>query len=1451
MRRRLSLVVVLTLSVVSLFRVPATVAIEEPDRLWTVGASAFDDKLYSTAAQALEKFVAGYPDDPRAAEAWLMLGKARLTQEQLAPALEAFRRALKFDKRPGRPQEAKFWEAETLFRLKRYAEARAAYDAVVGEDALSPFAPDAVYGRAWSELELRQLEPAVKSFREAIETWPDNALVPQATFALARTLVDLKRYAEAVPLLAAFVSKYPTHKQAADAQYLLGWTRLATGKTAEGIADLRAFVAAHPSHELAEIARRQITDAVKQSDDRSEKETEYRLLMEGKATLEGLSGAAELAGQLGWAKEQEVAWERLRREFPTHPAALRAALELARAAHGRREYAEAIELGRPAAASVDLKVDALMLTGDAQLKLKRWADALGTFEAVAAVPGLDRGVRTRALAGSAMAREEQQQWADALRLYEEIATAGGDDALKQWAREQVLALGRTRLAQGDLTLALDAFRRAKKLSPPPGRSQEATYWEAETLVRLKRPHEARAAYEAVVRADPSSPLAPDAVYGLAWLEVEQRRLEPAIRGFRQFLEKWPEHALAGDAMFALAQTLVDVKRSDDALPLLATFMSKYPNHERAGDARYLLGWADLATGRTAEGISELRDFVVSYPTHPLLPSARRKITEAVQRLGDKGELATEYQTLMSDPAPTPEALWDAGAIAAQLGQPKDQEAAWARLRQDFPDHALSQRAALTLAQAAYRREAYSDAVELAQVAAKSDDLGAEARLLIGEAQLKLKDAAAALAAFDAVKAAPGVDRDLRFRALAGSAVAQEEQRQWAEALRLYDEVAADSPDGALKQWARDALLALGKTRLAQGDLETALEAFRRARKLVPPAGRSQEARFWEAETLFRLKRYAEARTAYEGVTRGDPGSPLAPDAVDGLAWLELEQKRLEPAIRAFRQFLEKWPAHALAPDATFALARTLVDLKRYAEAAPLLATFTAKYPSHEHAADAQYLLGWARLASGKAAEGIKDLRAFVASYPTHELVPAARRKITEAVQQLGDKRELATEYQTLMSDPAPTPEALWDAGVIAAELGQPKDQEGAWKRLRKEFPEHALSQRAALALAHAAYKQEDYAQAIELARAAMQNEELRAEAYLLIGEAQLKAKQQGAALQSFQSVAAIAGVDPGLRFRALAGSAVAQEEQQQWAEAQKLYEEVAADSPDQALRQWARERVAAVKAEQKRLAQRAALVQATALLKAKKYGEAVAQARAVTETEDAVMRADALLVIGEAELKQKHQAVAVEAYEAAAAVPGVDAEIRFRALAGSGLAREEQQQWADALARYEAVANDSPDETLRRWARERVTAVGAQLKRLAQRALEQASAAFKRKRYEEALAQARAVTESADGGIRAEGLLLVGQAQLQLKRYPAALEAFAAAAAVPGTGAAVQYRALLGTAAVYEGQEQWADALKQYEEIEAGSFEAAQKRAARERAARVKARQAAPRKPADKAATKS
>jgi TolA-binding protein len=375
-------IALLLLSLVS----PAA-AIEEADRLWLVGERAFADGLYAASRHALERFVTDYQKDRRAPEAVLLLGKARLQTGDLEAALEAFKRAETMTPAPGRPQEARFWEAEALFRLKRFADARSAYDDVLRADAAGPVAPEALYGRSWSDVELKRPEAAVAGFRELLSAFPDHALAPSATLQAARTLADQKKTSEATALLTDFKKKFPNSPLVPDAMFWSGYLKTTGSDPRSGVADLRAFLSAYPNHAQAAAARK----AIEQADTQLTRRT---------------------------------------------------ALDQANAAFKQKNWKAAVTHATAATKSDDdaVRSEAWLLIGESELKQKRFAPAAKAFEAVGAVSEVESSVKFRALAGLGLAREEQQDWKGALTAYEAVANRSPDTTLRDWARERVTAV---------------------------------------------------------------------------------------------------------------------------------------------------------------------------------------------------------------------------------------------------------------------------------------------------------------------------------------------------------------------------------------------------------------------------------------------------------------------------------------------------------------------------------------------------------------------------------------------------------------------------------------------------------------------------------------------------------------------------------------------------------------------------------------------------------------------------------------------------------------------------------------------------------------------------------------------------------------------------------------------------------------------------------------------------
>ena len=840
MPRRLSLIVAASLLVLTLPRVPAATALEEADRYWLVGRSAYEDKLYPLALHALKRFTDLSPRHRDAPQALLLLGKTYLAVNDLDAALAAFQKAQLEQPPPGRSQEARFLEAETQVQRRRHAEAQAAYRALLRADPNSPFTAEALYGIGWTAVELKQPQEAVRGFREMLTRAPDHSLAPSATFYLARALVELKQYAEAIPVLDAFLTKYQTHDQAANARYLRGVSRIETGKGPEGVADLREFLTLQPTGELALAARGRITNSVIQGAVPTDLATEYRTLMSAQpSSAEMLYDASRIAAKLGNQQDQVSAWTRLRKEFPNDPLTRRASLDLARDAFKRNEHRDALAYAELAAKSDDdtLRAEALLLKAEAELKLNQTAAALRDFKEVTGILSVDPSLRIRAVAGTAVAQEQGQQWGEALKLYDEVATNARDAALAEWARGAVLGLGKRRLEAGDTAVALDAARRAQRCD---SQNAEAKLLEAQALARGKQHAAAATAYAAVVQGTDCSPLAADALWGRATAELELKSLDLAVASLKEFVDRCPASPRVATATFLMARSLVELKRPDETLPLLDAFLQRYPAHESAAEAQYLRGIALLEARRTAEGIAALRRFTAAAPGHPLAATARKKIIEALvgsgRSSGDRGTLLEAYAALMNESPASPAALYDAGIIAGQLGRAADQEAAWRKLRKEFPNEPLAQRATLDLAHEAFRRSAFKDTSALAASAAQSTDdaVRADAFLLLGESELKLKRYAPALKAFTSSLQTPGMDPGLRYRALAGSAIAHEEQKQYADALPLYEEVAKNSPDDSLRTWAAERVKVV-KDRLRAAQTPAPKTPEKPAPKAQPPA----------------------------------------------------------------------------------------------------------------------------------------------------------------------------------------------------------------------------------------------------------------------------------------------------------------------------------------------------------------------------------------------------------------------------------------------------------------------------------------------------------------------------------------------------------------------------------------------------------------------------------------
>jgi TolA-binding protein len=417
----------------------------EADRLWLVGSGAFEDGLYETAYRELGRFIQAAPTDRRRGDATLLRGRAAFSMERYAEALAEFDAAETFALTAApAPGEPIYWQAEALYRLRRFEEARERYARYLGLKPGSPYVPDALYARGVTELETGRSDGAVDTFRDFLKEYPTHPQAPTAAYSAARELIRAKRWDDALAILGPYASRYPTSPYLAETRYLLGVAQLEAGRP-EGVRTLEQFIAQAPASDLVPTARLLAAEAQAKAGKSREALEQYQALIRSAPTHplvpRALYRIGELALKLGRPADAEAAWTTLRRDYPRDERASPAGLAMADLYARRKQWELALQAGQSVAdARGEERSDALLIMGQSALQLRRNAEAAQAYHAVAleAPPASKRYFE--GVAGLAASLEAATDREGARRAYREIVDTSPDPDLVRWAKTRLSAL---------------------------------------------------------------------------------------------------------------------------------------------------------------------------------------------------------------------------------------------------------------------------------------------------------------------------------------------------------------------------------------------------------------------------------------------------------------------------------------------------------------------------------------------------------------------------------------------------------------------------------------------------------------------------------------------------------------------------------------------------------------------------------------------------------------------------------------------------------------------------------------------------------------------------------------------------------------------------------------------------------------------------------------------------
>jgi TolA-binding protein len=160
------------------------------------------------AISRLERVVAAYPDDPRAAELQFQLAELLFAQER-AEHLARFEHFDDFD---------------DAALIPAYPRAKAIYRELLDDHAEAPEAAGALYGLAYCLQEEGATDAALDHYQDLVDRFPDSSYAPEAYMRMGEQQFDRNELAAAALAYRA-VLQWPTSAFYEEALYKLGWTQ--------------------------------------------------------------------------------------------------------------------------------------------------------------------------------------------------------------------------------------------------------------------------------------------------------------------------------------------------------------------------------------------------------------------------------------------------------------------------------------------------------------------------------------------------------------------------------------------------------------------------------------------------------------------------------------------------------------------------------------------------------------------------------------------------------------------------------------------------------------------------------------------------------------------------------------------------------------------------------------------------------------------------------------------------------------------------------------------------------------------------------------------------------------------------------------------------------------------------------------------------------------------------
>jgi TolA-binding protein len=483
---------------------------------------------------------------------------------------------------------------------------------------------NAAYHLGLSYLQAGQKPQALTAFDAARQSTIDKAIAEQATLKYAQVQYELGNLPDVIAALKDFRKKYPRSKSQPVADQLLSDSFLASTDYAAALTYLESV-----------------------GDERGEK-------LNGTYQRIAYAQAATLYNNGQYAEALPLLDKSLK--YPQDDA-LRAAAQVLRGeiySVGQQypdainAYAAAARTAREGGVAAD-ETQYVQLAryglGYAYYNTKQYDKAQPQFKAYLADPAAKPSDpnyydTTLRLGDTYYVAKDYQS---ALAQYDKVIQANAPDKDYAYYQKGVTLglLGRKDEAATTLSTLL-------KANPNSRYAEQAVFQQAQLDFQAGEYGPAAEGFTRLIQNRPTSPLLPDAYQrrGVAYANLDQQ--DKAVADFRKVLSDYPRSSAAQQAIYSLQESLSALGKTEEFDAALATFKTQNPDSKATESVEFEAAKSLYLAEKYKQALPRLQAYLKQYPDNALAPDARYYLADAYLKTGDKATALTQLKAVVAE-----------------------------------------------------------------------------------------------------------------------------------------------------------------------------------------------------------------------------------------------------------------------------------------------------------------------------------------------------------------------------------------------------------------------------------------------------------------------------------------------------------------------------------------------------------------------------------------------------------------------------------------------------------------------------------------------------------------------------------------------------------------------------------------------------------------------------------